>query len=127
MTTSRPRRPRPLARIRDAILARRWAAFLVLGLAFFAFGIGTLNLFMLLHANATLIAEYGWQAAMDGGLQQLAELLLTGYASMAAYLVAKLCEDRLVAELRGKRDTPHSQASDGHRSPRSLDDEAGRG
>jgi hypothetical protein len=107
MTTSRQRRRGwfpGLPRLRDAILSRRWATFVVLGLAFFAFGIGTLNLFMLLHANATLIAEHGWQAAMDGALQQLAELLLTGYASMAAYLVAKLCEDRLVSQLRGEPD-----------------------
>jgi hypothetical protein len=41
---------------------------------------------------------------MDGGLRQLAELLLTGYASMAAYLVAKVCEESLVRQLGGERD-----------------------
>jgi len=111
MTISRQRRPWPLSqglrRSRDAILSRRWSAFLVLGLAFFAFGAGTVNLFTLLHANASLIAEHGWQAVMDGGLRQLAELLLTGYVSMAAYVVAKLCEDHLVRQLRGEQGAPH--------------------
>jgi len=88
-----------LPELRTAILSRRWAGFAVLGLALFAFGVGTLNLFMLLRAKATLIAERGWQAAMDGGLHQLAELLLTGYASMAANLIAKVCEDSLVRQL----------------------------
>lgn len=92
------------AKLRTAVLSRRWASFLVLGLAFFAFGVGTLNLFMLLRANAELIAEHGWQAAMDGGLRQLVELLLTGYASMAAYLVAKVCEENLVRRIGGERD-----------------------
>jgi hypothetical protein len=95
-------------RLREAVLSRRWATFLVLGLAFFCFGGGTLNLFVLLRANAALITEHGWQAAMDGGLRQLAELLLTGYASMAAYLVAKVCEDSLVRQLGGGRDRSHS-------------------
>ncbi len=89
---------------RESVLSRPWAAFLVFGIAFFAFGVGTLNLFMLLHANVVLITEHGWQAAMDGGLQQLAELLLIGYASVAAYLVARLCEDSLVRRLGNAED-----------------------
>jgi len=78
------------------VLERRWLTFIVMGLAFFGFGVGTLNLFMLLKANAELFAGYGWQAVMDGGLQQLFELLITGYASLACYLVFKSCEYTLV-------------------------------
>ena len=77
------------------ILSRRWLTFIVLGLAFFVFGAGTLNIVYLLKANGTLLLDYGWQAVMDGGLRQLAELLLTGYASMAAYVVFKTCEHHL--------------------------------
>ena len=56
-----------------------------MGLAFIGFGVGTLNLFMLFKANAELFAAYGGrQAIMDGGLQQLIELLRHGYASLAA-------------------------------------------
>ena len=81
------------------VLRRRWLAFVVLGLSFFGFGLGTLNLFWLLNANVELLTEHGWQAVMDGGLRQLVELLLTGYASMACYLVFKACEYSLVRRL----------------------------
>jgi hypothetical protein len=81
------------------VLRRRWLAFVIMGLTFFGFGIGTLNLFMLLKANAELVAGYGWQALMDGGLQQLIELLLTGYLSLGCYLVFKTCEFALVRQL----------------------------
>ncbi len=81
------------------MLSRRWATFVVLGLAFFCFGAGTLNLFVLLRANAALIAEHGWQALVDGGLRQLLELLLTGYTSVAAYVVLKACEFSLVRQI----------------------------
>ena len=81
------------------VLSRRWLTFLVMGLAFFAFGAGTVNILMLFRANADLIANYGWQALMDGAAQQLAELLVTGYLSMAAYIVFKACEHRLAHDL----------------------------
>ena len=77
------------------VLRRVWLTFMVMGLAFFSFGVGSLNLFYLLQANGTLLLEYGWVAVMEGGLRQLAELLVTGYASMAAYIVFKACEYRL--------------------------------
>ena len=78
------------------VLTRRWATFLVLGLAFFCFGIGSVNLFLMLKGTIELLSEFGWQAAMDGGLQQLVELIVSGYASMAGYVVFKACEYSLV-------------------------------
>jgi len=81
---------------RRTVLARRWLCFIVLGLSFFAFGAGTVNLFRLLDANLTLIVEHGWQALADGGARQLAELLATGYLSMLAWVLFKSCEHRLV-------------------------------
>ena len=81
------------------MLSRRWATFVVMGLSFMAFGAGTFNLFFVLKANINLLVEHGWIAVMDGGLQQLAELLLTGYASIAAYVVFKACEYQLVRAL----------------------------
>jgi hypothetical protein len=81
------------------VLSRRWATFLVLGLAFFVFGAGTANLFVLFRRNVELVGEYGWQALMDGALQQFMELLVTGYLSVLAYLVFKACETRLVRDL----------------------------
>ncbi len=77
------------------VLGRLWLSFLVMGLAFFAFGVGSLNLFFLLQANANLLLQHGWLGLMEGGLRQLAELLATGYLSMTAYTVFKACEHRL--------------------------------
>ena len=81
------------------VLARRWLTFLVMGLAFFVFGVGTYNIFMLLSANIDLITSHGWMALMDGAARQLAELVITGYLSMAAYVVFKTCEYRLAHAL----------------------------
>ena len=77
------------------VLARVWLTFVVLGLAFLGFGLGTINLGLLLMANTRFLAENGWMAVMDGGLLQLLELLANGFASMAAYIVFKTCEHRL--------------------------------
>jgi hypothetical protein len=71
------------------------ADFYRLGVEFFAFGFGTLNLFYILNANIRLLAEHGWQAVMDGGALQLVEMMFAGYASLAAYVVFKACEYRL--------------------------------
>jgi hypothetical protein len=101
------------------VLARRWLAFIVLGLAFFVFGSGSLNLFFLFKANAQLLADNGWQAVMDGGLQQLVELLVSGYLSMAAYVVFKSCEHALVHGLVDRPQPLPSSESNHHedRSP----------
>jgi hypothetical protein len=84
-----------------AILARPWAAFLTLAVSFVVFGAGSLNLLYLFKANFELLVNYGWQAAMDGGLQQLFELVVTGLLSLAAYVVFKACEHALVDALSG--------------------------
>jgi uncharacterized membrane protein HdeD (DUF308 family) len=81
------------------VLSRRWLTFLVMGLAFCVFGVGTFNIFMLFSANFAFISRYGWQALMDGAARQLVELVVTGYLSMAAYVVFKTCEHRLVHSL----------------------------
>ncbi len=77
------------------ILQRYWLCFVVLGLSFFAFGAGTLNLIYIFKANADLIVTHGWVALADGGGMQLMEILFTGYASLLAYVVFKACEYRL--------------------------------
>ena len=81
------------------VLSRRWLTFIVMGLAFFLFGAGTVNLFMLFRENADFIARYGWEALMDGAARQLIELLVSGYVSMVAYVVFKACVYRLVHDL----------------------------
>ena len=86
------------------VLRRKWLTFIVMGLSFFTFGVGSLNLFFLLQANGNLLLEHGWQAAADGGLLQLIELLFSGFAAMAAYLLFKTCEHRLVHWLGDDKD-----------------------
>jgi len=67
------------AAFQRVVLSRLWLTFVVLGISLFAFGAGTVNLGLLLMANSRLLAQYGWQAVMDGALRQTIELLLTGY------------------------------------------------
>ena len=81
------------------VLSRRWLTFIVMGLAFFVFGVGTVNLFMLFRENADYISRYGWEALMDGAARQLVELLVTGYLSIGAYLVFDACKYKLVHDL----------------------------
>ena len=93
--------------LRRLVFGRRWLTFLVMGLAFLAFGAGTFNLFILLKANTELLLEHGWMALGDGAAQQLIELLVTAYLSMLAYVLFKACEHRLVhwlADLEGEKE-----------------------
>jgi len=78
------------------VLSRLWLTFVVLGLSFLVFGAGTVNLAFVLMANTRFLAEHGWMAVLDGALWQLVQLVVTGYLSMAAYVVFKACEHRLV-------------------------------
>jgi hypothetical protein len=77
------------------VLRRYGLCFITMGISFFGFGIGTLNLIHTFQANAELLLTHGTQALWDGGLMQLVEILLTGYASLLAYFVFKACEYRL--------------------------------
>jgi hypothetical protein len=77
------------------VLQRYWLCFVVMGLSFLGFGIGTLNLIYVFQANANLLITHGWQVLWDGGLLQLLEILVTGYVSLLAYIVFKACEYRL--------------------------------
>ena len=78
------------------VLCRRWLTFLVMVLAFLGFGAGSVNLFFVLKANLAFLAEHGWDAVMEGGLGQLVGLLAGAIATMAAYVLFKTCEHRLV-------------------------------
>ncbi len=93
------------------VLSRRWATFLVMGLSFFVFGVGTVSLFMLMQANVALVYDYGWQAVRDGGAAELIQLLVTGYVSLAAYVVFKACEASLVRRVLGEPVVESSDAA----------------
>ena len=92
--------------VQRAIFSRRWLTFLVMGLAFLGFGAGTFNLFFVLKATTELVINYGWMALADGAAQQMLEIVFTAYLSMAAYVLFKACEHRLVHWLtHSERDT----------------------
>jgi hypothetical protein len=78
------------------VFARAWATFIVMVAAFAFFGGGTVNLFMLLAANLQLVALEGVMALVDGEAWQFVELVATLMLSMAAYVLFKSCEQRLV-------------------------------
>jgi len=72
------------------VLTRPWLTFIVMGLAFFCFG-----MLHLLRANAELILDNGVMALVDGGALQLLQLVADGYLAMLAYVVLKTCEHTL--------------------------------
>jgi hypothetical protein len=76
-----------------------WACFGLMCLSFLAFGWLTLDLVRLLGANAAFVSDNGWQGLQDGGLAQLAQLLASTGAAMAAWLMFKLCETLLLQSL----------------------------
>ncbi len=97
---------------RRTVLSRLWLTYVVMGLSFLVFGVGTVKLFYTLDANVKLIYEHGWQALMDGGAMQFVELILSAYASLAAYLVFKACEYRLSHWMvDGHPSNPHTNSS----------------
>jgi hypothetical protein len=73
--------------------------FFLMGLAFFLFGVFSLNLIYLLKSNIELFLEYGSMALVDGALRQFVELIGYGYLSLGFYLLFKACEKILVERL----------------------------
>lgn len=85
--------------LRRVLDVTRWpalAVFALAGLALVGFALITVSLFTLTMANLRLLASYGWQGAVDGGLQQLAGLVASGVAALCCYLVYKVCEGDLI-------------------------------
>lgn len=83
-----------------AWLLRHWlGCYALMTLAFLLFGLLSFDLVRLFSANAGLLWNHGWQGLLDGGLQQLLELLLGALGAVAAWLMFKLCEHVLVQRL----------------------------
>jgi hypothetical protein len=90
------------------VFCSRWRTYGLMGVAFFAFGVSTLNLFELVRANAGLIIEHGTMGIFLGGGRQFVELVLTGYGGILSYLVFKACEYTLTHWLVDKSADPES-------------------
>jgi hypothetical protein len=81
-------------------LSRHWLlAWTLLAMSFLLFGLLSVNLLHVLSANLNFLAEHGIDAVRDGGLLQLAEIVLTVYVAVACYVVFKFCERILVDRL----------------------------
>ncbi|MFZ6757729.1 hypothetical protein ACO0K9_11015 [Undibacterium sp. Ji50W] len=79
------------------------ACFVLLTVSFLVFGKLSFDLIHLFSANADYLLDNGWIGLMEGGLQQLLELLATSCGAMIAYLLFKLCENALVERLRHRQ------------------------
>jgi len=81
-------------------LSRWWlATFVLMGLSFVLFGLTSLNLLHALGANFDFLLSHGFDAVREGGLSQLIELLVSGYAAAFFYIFFKLCEKVLVERM----------------------------
>jgi hypothetical protein len=87
------------ARFVGCLRRHRLACFGLMCLSFITFGLLTLDLARLVGANAAFVSDNGWQALRDGGLMQLAGLLASAVAAMAAWLMFKVCETLLLQSL----------------------------
>ena len=96
------------------VLSRPWLTFVVMGVAFFCFGMASLDLLHLLRANADLILDNGVMALADGGALQLLQLVADGYLAMLAYVVMKTCEHALSHWLADTSDTQPSETESEH-------------
>ena len=93
------------SRVYDFLWRRWWLTFVLLGVSFVLFGYVSLNLLQLLGANLEYLGMYGLEAALEGGLRQLVEIVLSGYFAAACYIVFKLCEKVLVERAAAGRKT----------------------
>jgi hypothetical protein len=68
-----------------------WRTFLLMGVFAGLSAIASYNLFTLFMANFSFISQYGVMALREGGLLQLAELIVYGYVSIGFYILFKGC------------------------------------
>jgi hypothetical protein len=74
--------------------------FLMAGIAAVFFAWNSFNLIHQAMENIRFLGSFGGMAVMDGGLLQLAEIIVRSMVSLAAYLLYKVCETELVSRWR---------------------------
>ncbi len=70
--------------------------FVIMGVAFTAFSLQTVEIFHMLSANLDFIARHGAVALMEGAARQFVGLLAGLVGALVSYLVFKACERVLV-------------------------------
>jgi hypothetical protein len=68
-----------------------WLPFLLMGVFGGLSAITSYDLILLFVANFSFVSQYGVMALKDGGLLQLAQLIVYGYVSIAFYILFKGC------------------------------------
>jgi hypothetical protein len=82
------------------VLTFHWlTTLLLMGLSGLLFGLVSLNIISLLHANFSFVLQHGAMAFMHGALYQSIELLAYGALSLPLWLLFKACEDVLVRKM----------------------------
>ena len=85
--------------IRKALTFHWLVTLVLMGVFGLLFGLSSFNLFHLLVANLTFIAQHGAMALMEGALGQLFWLIVYGYLAVIAYVLIKACEHALMARI----------------------------
>lgn len=73
--------------------------FVLMGVAFFGFGIASVNLVTLFRANLGLIVDYGWMALVEGAFVQFLQLCGSAALALVFWVVFKCCEKLLLDRL----------------------------
>ena len=73
--------------------------FALMGVFGLLFGLVSLNIISLLHANFSLIVKHGGMALMHGALLQMIELIFYGLLSIVFWLLFKACEHVLLHKM----------------------------
>jgi hypothetical protein len=85
--------------IRKALTIHWLITLTLMGVFGLVFGLSSLNLFNLLVANLSFIAQHGAMALMEGALGQLIGLIFYGYVAVIAYVLIKACEHALMDQI----------------------------
>ena len=85
--------------IRKALTFHWLVTLTLMGVFGLLFGLSSFNLFHLLVANLTFIAQHGAMALMEGALGQLFWLIVYGYLAVITYVLIKACEHALMARI----------------------------
>ena len=83
--------------------------FVLMGASFLAFGVSSVDLFLLVTANLELFAKYGLMVIEDGALTQLVQLLALACVSGLCYLVFVLCDRTLLRRLTERLESRHRE------------------
>jgi len=72
------------------------STLITMTICFLMFGYFSINIFVLLQANISLIKDFGLMALVDGAARQLLAIIFSGFASIVFFSGWKVCERLIV-------------------------------